>query len=255
MGKTVKAFMLIFCTGMLVAPVAALAESGAQQPSLAAFDEDVAVARRLIRQYCAIVQEMLPAASIDAEKQKQALQFLKEGMEKWAAVQKKYSENPPAEYAKDPQFKARLQDMTNALQDMLKALETGQIRRSLLACGFGCGLCVTMHEENGLNYGLDKLFHLRKTAKTALALMKTGHWEQLKSIMPQFLKQRDAVFLAPLPWPQGDKRNDQYVEAVKNLSHTCDDLALAITLNDRKKAGELLKGIVPVINKPYGLAL
>ncbi len=240
---------------VLLVPLVVFAQGNAQQPSLASFDEDVAVARRLIRQYCAIVQEMAPAASVDPGKQKKALEFLKEGIQKWAVVQKKYSANPPAEYAKDPQFKARLQDMANALEDMLKALEAGQPRRSLLACGFGCGLCVTMHEENGLNYGLDKLFHLRKTAKTAQALMKSGRWQELKAITGRLLQQRDAVFLAPLPWPQGDTRNDQYLEALKNLSQTCDDLTLAISLDDREKTGELLKGIIPIINKPYGIAL
>jgi hypothetical protein len=255
MVRSIKIF--ISCIGiiMLLAPLPGFAQSNAQQPSLAHFDEDVAVARRLIRQYCAIVQEMAPSASIDAEKQKKAVGFLKEGIDKWAQVQKKYSNNPPSVYAKDPQFKARLQDMTNALEDMLRALEAGQARRSLLACGFGCGLCVNMHEENGLNYALDKLFHLRKTAKTAQALLKTGYWDELKAIMPQFLQQRDAVFLAPLPWPDGDKRNTQYQEALKNLSETCDALALSINQNDRVKAAELLSGIVPIINKPYGLAL
>lgn len=255
MMRRIKIFISCIGVIMLLAPFVVFGQSNAQQPSLANFDEDVAMSRRLIRQYCAIVQTMVPEASVDPEKQKKALGFLKEGIEKWAAVQKNYSTNPPAVYAKDPQFKARLHDIANALEDMLRALEAGQPRRSLLACGFGCGLCVTMHEENGLNYGVDKLFHLRKTAKTAQALLKTGHWEELKALIPRFLQQRDMVLLAPLPWPDGDKRNDQYLEAVRDLSQTCYYLALAINQNDRKKAAELLGGIVPIINKPYGLAL
>jgi hypothetical protein len=66
----------------------------------------------------------------------------------------------------DTQFKARLQDVANAAEDMEKALAAGQSRRSMHACEFGCGLFVTMHEENGLNYALDKLFHVRERRTT-----------------------------------------------------------------------------------------
>ena len=103
MMRRIKIFISCIGVIMLLAPFVVFGQSNAQQPSLANFDEDVAMSRRLIRQYCAIVQTMVPEASVDPEKQKKALGFLKEGIEKWAAVQKNYSTNPPAVYAKDPQ--------------------------------------------------------------------------------------------------------------------------------------------------------
>lgn len=251
----IKPIVSVLVLVLLVVPFVASADSNFAQPSLTKFDEDVAVCRRLIRHYCAIVQEMAKGTSIDSEKKQKALDSLKEGAAKWAEIQKKYTNNPPLEYSTDPQFKARLQDMSNAVDDMLRALTAGEPRRSLLACGFGCGLCVTMHEENGLVYGLDRLFHLRKTAKTAESMLKSGHWEETRALIPQILKQRDQVFLAPVPWPQSDNRNSQYLESLKELSQACDDLALAATRNDREKARQLLDSMVSVINKPYGLAL
>ena len=56
---------------------------------------------------------------------------------------------------------------------MEKALAAGDARRSLQSCSFGCGLFVAMHEQNGLNYALDKLYHLRADIKTTEAVMKT----------------------------------------------------------------------------------
>lgn len=224
-------------------------------PTLAKFDEDVAVCRRVIREYCAIVQCMMMEKEVDAAKQEKGLTLLAEARKQWAEIQKAYAANPPAEYATDAQFKARLQDIANAIEDMEKALAAGQPRRSMLACGFGCGLFVTMHEENALNYSMDKLFHLRKTGKTAAALFKARGINAVRPLIPVMLRQRDDVLLAPLPWPGGDSRNAEYLAAVKELSVALDELALASATGDAAKGGEILNNLTPTINKPYGIAL
>lgn len=226
-----------------------------ERPSLARFDEDVAVFRRVVRQYCAIVQDLIKQKEPDVAAREKAMNLLADAAAKWAVIQETYRANPPSEYARDPTFKARLQDITNACDDMRKALAAGETRRSLLACGFSCGLFVTLHEENGLTYAMDKLFHLRKTGKTAVAVFQTGGLDAVRPLLPALLRQRDDVLLAPLPWPAGDPRNGAYLAATRELSAALDRLALAATQGESAQAGAVLAEFMTLVNKPYGLAL
>lgn len=223
--------------------------------TLAEFDADVAFCRRTIRQACAIVQELAPQATPDAVKQKDALALVATARDQWAKLAARHAANPPDEYRSDKAFAVRFADIGHALEDMESALADGQARRSMLACGFGCGLFVTLHEDNGLVYGLDRLFALRKTAKTAASVFKARGLDELRALVPTLLRQRDEVWMAPLPWPAGDARNDAYTAGLRELSAALDRLAAATADDETAEAGAILERIVPLINKPYGLAL
>ncbi len=106
---------------------------------LAAFDEEVAGCRRVIGQCCAIVQDMAKEKELDAAAQTKGLTLLTEAQKQWTTIERAYAEPSPAEYARDPEFKARLRDIANALEDMQRALASGDPRRSMLPCGFACG--------------------------------------------------------------------------------------------------------------------
>lgn len=224
-------------------------------PTLAQFDEEVAQCRRLIRDYCALAQELAKTEDVDKAKQEKALEILNAARAKWQPVLNRYANNPPTEYAADTQFKARLKDFDNALDDMQRALAAGQARRSFLACGFACGQFVKMHEDNGLPYALDRLFHLRQAANTAGAAMKTRGLDAVGALLPTLMERRDRVLLVPVPWPAGDERNAPYLEAIQDLSRAVDELALAVSAGDANRAAAILQGLVARINKPYALAL
>lgn len=248
-------FAVIMATTLLSLSFTSFGKDQAARASISKFDNDVAAFRRVVRQYCAIVQDMAKEKDLDVSKQNKGLALLAEARKQWRDIQESYAGNPPAEYATDTQFKARLQDISNALEDMEKALAAGQPRRSMLACGYGCGLFVTMHEENGLIYALDRLFHLRKTIKTAGATYKARGFEGIRPLLSPLALQRDEVFLAPLPWPAGDSRNSEYVVALRELSATLDDLVTAVVSGDAARTGDLLAGLMVLVNKTYGLAL
>lgn len=255
MMRRAMQFAAIMATTLLSLSFAGLGADQAARPSLSTFDNDVAAFRRLVRQYCAIGQDMAKERDLDAANQGKGLALLADASKQWAGIQKTYAGNPPVEYSTDAQFKARLQDISNALEDMEETLAARQPRRSMLACGYGCGLFVTMHEENGLVYALDRLFHLRKTIKTAGAAFKVRGLDGARPLLPALARQRDEAFLAPLPWPAGDNRNTEYAGALRELSAALDNLAAAVVSSDVAKAGDLLSGITGLVNKPYGLAL
>lgn len=224
-------------------------------PSLAAFDEDVAVCRRVVRQYCVIVQQMALSPTVDKTQQAEGLELLAEARKQWKEIQSKYASNPPTEYVADKAFSKRLRDFDNALDDMERALAVSDVRRSFLACSFGCGLFVTMHEQNGLNYALDRLYHLRKDIKTTAAVMKTRGLEAVRARVPGLLQKRDAVLQAPPPFPLESKKAAAYLAAIDDLSRTMDQLALAVAAGDTKQIEKILEDGLMLANKPYGIAL
>ncbi len=224
-------------------------------PLLSAFDEEVAICRRMVRAYCAIAQTLGAMPEMDKEQATEGLRLLAEARKRWAELELKYAANPPSEYAKDKMFPARLRDFAHALEDMEKALAAGDARRSFLACGFGCGLFVQMHEQNGLNYAIDKLFHLRADIRTAQAVLKTQGLPGVRARMANLLQKRDAVLLAPPPFPQEDPRAAAYTAAVEELSSAMDRLALAVAAGDARQVEAILVNGLLLVNKPYGIAL
>ena len=135
------------------------------------------------------------------------------------------------------------------------ALAAGDARRSFMACGFACGLFVQMHEQNGLNYALDKLFHLRADLKTTDTAMKTRGLDGVRPRMAAMLQKRDAVLLAPPPFAPENPKAAAYAAAVDELSRALDRLALAVAAGDAEQAGEILSNGLMLVNKPYGIAL
>jgi hypothetical protein len=234
---------------------AAETEKTAIKFSLKTFDEDVAQSRRQMRAYCAIAQELMTAKVSDPVKQEVAIKYLKEAQTLWGAVRQKYQDNPPMEYSRDTKFKVRLAEISDAMDDMLAHLEAGRAKRSFQTCGFACGLFVSMHEENGLDYALDRLFHLRKTIKTAVELSETAGLSGIAKMVPDLLQKRDNVFLAPCPWPDDAKRCQEYLTALKSLSANLDDFAIAVNKDDNEKALKILNDLLVLCNTAYGSAL
>lgn len=222
---------------------------------LESFDEEVAVFRRVVREYCAVVQSMMRENDLDSDQQKRGLALLAQARPLWRSIQDTYAANPPAEYAGDRSFRARLSDISNASDDMERALANGDARRSMLACGFACGLFVRMHEENGLNYAIDKLFHLRAEIRVSAAAVNVQGLAAVRDRIAGLLQKRDAVLLAPPPFKTDDARSSAYTEAVEELSRAMDQLALAVATEDQKQIRDILANGVSLVNKPYGIAL
>ncbi len=252
MKKTVSAFVAIL---LLVGLSAALANDGTpERPSLEEFDEEVAVCRRVLRQSCAIVQAMV-RDGVSQEQQTESLELLQEVRTQWAAIREKYTENPPVEYARGNMFAVRLDDIANALDDMERALENGEARRSFRACGFGCGLFVALHEGYGLSYALDKLFHLRRDIRLAMTLVSTQGIEAVHDVLPSMLQKRNEVLTAPPPFSEDDARYEPYDVAVRELSQAVDNLGLALSKGNYDEAEAIVATLLATVNTPYGIAL
>lgn len=254
-GAVVVAALVLLAAGSVTGNELRRADSErtASAPSLEAFDADVAQCRRKLRLYCALAQDLMSRPENPQDRQAQALVYLREASKQWQAVFRKYQDAPPMPYRGDRQWKARLADIHHAFEDMEIHLAAGRAKRSFQACGFACGLFVSMHEENNLVYALDRLFHLRKLTKTAMAAVAAGGDEAIAPFLPDLMQLRDRVLLAPCPWPHEPPLCDAYLAALRKLSTSVDDLAIAGRRSDNVAAS--LSRCMAAIQEVYGNAL
>lgn len=247
--KLIATLIILFaCTNLTGAGVPA-----PDAKALKEFDAAVTQSRVEMRQYCALVQDLMKAP--DGEKQQTALAHLRQALELWKQVQQQYQQNPPAAYAADKQFSARLADMMSQLQEMETHLAAGRFKASFQTCGFACGLFVQMHEENGLVYALDRLFHLRKTVKTASVAAQNNGLAGVRELLPVMQQQRDRVLQAPCPAPENTEKCRPYRAAIKALSAKLDELALAVAGENQSELASIFAALMKEVNAAYGLAL
>ena len=112
-----------------------------------------------------------------------------------------------------------------------------------------------MHEENGLIYALDKLYHLRKEIKTIMVGGKVNGPAAVRNFLPKILFLRDQALLAPCPSPENRQRCMEYRQAVRKLSSSLDDLAISVINKQGPETAAVLSGLLEVINQTYGFAL
>lgn len=217
------------------------------------FDDMVRQSRQQMRKSCAIVQDLIK--QVDAQKQAKGVEYIRQSIALWEKVQQKFQNTSPAEYQQDSKFNSRLTTILKGMRDMEKQLVDGKFKESLQVCGATCGLFVTMHEENGLVYAADRLFHLRKLAKQMIDTEQKSDLHTIKGMLGELLKLRNDVFLAPCPARDDEARCNDYRSALISLSAQLDNLALAIQNDDQVTAENVFKNLISSINLVYGIAL
>mgnify|MGYP005839350633 CR=1 FL=1 len=220
--------------------------------NLSAFDEAVRSSRIEMRKYCALVQQLIKAP--DESKQQEAVGHMIRTIELWQEVNA-FKTKIPREYQNDARFSSRIRQIEEKLIAMKVKLESAEYKESFENCSAACSMFVKMHEDNGLVYAADRLFHLRKLAKKIIDEDQQSGLNAIKELMGNMLKLRDNVLLAPCPAVDDDTRCQKYQTALKELSSLLDELAIRI-INDRSAEAKLILGnLVSKINQAYALAL
>jgi len=222
---------------------------------LAVFDGDVLRARRLMRRACGIAQELAARSTPDTANRAEAIRLTAEVRRQWVGIQTKYASAPPAAYAGDHGFASRLASIDDAMVQMTSLLAANEPMKAAKACGGACAAFVAMHEENGFVYALDRIYHLRMKARTAIAAGKIGGPENLRDIVPELLYLRDRVVLAPCPSLGDTARCGEYRAAVRDLSVALDELAECVVRSDRERLTAVLDGLLATVQRAYGLAM
>jgi len=211
-------------------------------PALQDFDSQVLAARQQMRSYCGLIQSVMKTND-EASAQK-ALKDVQQASLLWEKLQKQFAKNPPSEYASDAQFAGRLKTLQILFDAMADNVQVKNYPLAFHNCAYACGLFVKMHEENGLVYVSDRLFHLRKTLKSAQALHSAGH--SLTEMISEIQQLRDRIYLAPLP-----ENNQTFRLALDQFSRNIDQLGQILLTNDKASLDQILNELVKQVNDLY----
>lgn len=251
--------VVLFLLLLLFVPQRTLHAAGNDsQPTLADFDQAVLTARQHMRQFCSLIQEVIRQE--ERTTVQKALKEITAAADQWQTVQEAFATTPPAEYAGDPQFAAGLKTIALLLDEMRSDVEAGKYKISFFNCAFTCGLFVKMHEENGLVYAADRLFHLRKSVKTAAAAANNNNnnddgVDGVSNLLQVMQQQRDRVLAAPCPVADDAEKCKQYQAEVKTIAGLIDELTLNLANEHPQAAKEIMPRLLSTINRAYGLAL
>jgi len=133
------------------------------QPSaVTVFAEELSSLRKKIIAACAQFQAGRPR-----ESREQLLAEIDAIIAGWQAITAAYQGVPPSEYAHDPSWQGYFAEALDNFELMRAKAEQGNYKRATQFCGMNCGLFVTMNQVNGIDRFSDRMFLLRKQAKTA----------------------------------------------------------------------------------------
>jgi hypothetical protein len=216
------------------------------------FDEAVRSSRVEIRKYCALVQQLMNEN--DEAKKNEALAHLTNSINLWSDVNK-FSDNVPEEYSGDKNFSGKLNELHNKLEEMKSKLVEDQFKESFDACGAACGLFVKLHEENNLDYALDKLFHLRKAVKKMQGDLTANDESIIENDIKSILQKRNDVVAVDMKLNPGLADNEEYRKYIREASDLTDEIAFIYFNKKEIQLENKLVDLFAVINKAYSLAL
>lgn len=236
-------FFKIF-SGLMIVLIFTLIAQAVESSALSDFDSQILATRQHMRSYCGLIQQVMKTNDeIAAEK---AIKEIQQTGLLWEKLQKRYAKNPPPKYVADAQFAGRLKTFQTLFDAMADNVQAKNYPLAFHNCAYACGLFVKMHEENGLTYVSDRLFHLRKALKSAQALHSAGH--SLAGKISGIQQMRDRVYLAPPP-----ENDPTFRSALDQFSCNIDQLGQILLTNDKTSTDQRLNELVKQVNDIYAL--
>lgn len=216
------------------------------------FDNAVRSSRVEMRKYCALVQQLMKES--DEAKKNEGLTHITNSINLWNDVSK-FTENVPAEYLNKKQFSEKLSQVNSKLDEMKKKLVNNQFKESFNACAEACGLFVKLHEDNNLNYALDKLFHLRKAVKKLQKDIPANDKSVIENDIKSIQQKRNDVVSVKLNLSLGLADNENYKNNIMKISSIIDEITFEYINNEEIQLENKLVDLLSEINKAYALAL
>lgn len=139
------------------------------------FDEEIAPWHKKAVMTCGMLRNM---DSFDQQKFLKNLDDLETALKFFS---KKYSDNPPEEYAKDPQWKTYLEDLMDNTNIIRERVENKQYRLAQKYCPFYCMTFGKMHRNNGRTDLTDVMFSWRAEVKNAMDMFAAGNVDGAKN--------------------------------------------------------------------------
>ena len=142
------------------------------------FDEEIAPWHKKAVMTCGMLRDM---KTFDPQKM---LNNLAELSSKLKVLQNKYADNPPQEYANDPQWKTYFEDLADNIVIVKERIEKKQYRLVQNYCGNFCRIFGRMHKNNGLTDLTDLMFSLRAEIRGAMDMYNARNFGGAKESLP-----------------------------------------------------------------------
>lgn len=232
--KTQKYFLslLLFITGSF---------AFAQTKS---FDEEITPWHKKTIMTCGTLRNM------DSFDQKKFIKNIDELEAELKVISGKYLNNPPVEYAKDPQWRTYLDDLMDNTNVIRERIEKKQYRLAQKYCPFYCMTFGKMHRNNGRTDLTDVMFMWRAEVKNAMDMFSAGNVDGAKN----HIEMVDRMYGKVKSYQQ--KKNDaKFNELFAPVEQLVNDWKDGITNNNAEKAKGNFAKFMNDFGKPYMVTL
>lgn len=142
------------------------------------FDKNAAPWHKKAVMTCGMLRDM---KTFDQQKM---LNNLNELSVELKTLQKKYADNPPAEYANDPLWKTYFEDLADNIAIVKERVEIKQYRLVSNYCGNFCRIFGRMHKNNGTTDLTDVMFALRAELRMTMDMFNAKNIKGTKESLP-----------------------------------------------------------------------
>jgi len=211
--------------------------------SKATFQGDLSALRKKIVPMCAQLMAGKPAQSQD-----RLLADIDTIVAGWKAMTEAYKTNPPVEYAKDPGWQGYFGEALDNFEIMRARTEQMNYKRAMQFCGMNCGVFVTMNQVNGVDKASDKMFMVRKNAKTMMDMIKAGNWKGAVHVRKHNEEMVSAMMASSAP-AGADKA--AFEQDMKSIKAAYDAFLGSVGKKDGKDAGEKFMAFMKTFGSAY----
>jgi len=208
------------------------------------FDEEITPWHKKAVMTCGMLRNM------DSFDQGKFIKNLDELEAELNAISEKYLNNPPAEYANDPQWKTYLEDLKDNTNVIRERIEKKQYRLAQKYCPFYCMTFGKMHRNNGRTDLTDVMFSWRSEVKNAMDMFSAGNVDGAKN----HLEMVDRMFgkLKSYQQKKNDAKFNELFAPVEEIVKAWKD---GVENKNIEKAKTNFGKFMNDFSKPYGYTL
>ena len=208
------------------------------------FDEEIAPWHKKAVMTCGMLKNM------DSFDQQKFLKNLDELEAELKILSEKYLNNPPTEYAKDPQWKTYLEDLQDNTNVIRERIEKKEYRLAQKYCPFYCMTFGKMHRNNGRIDLTDVMFMWRAEIKNAMDMFSAGNVDGAKN----HFEMVDRVYgkIKSYQQKKNDAKFDELFSPVEEIVKAWEE---GIEQKDVEKAKANFDKFMNEFGKPYGYTL
>ena len=166
------------------------------------------------------------------------------------ALQTKYAENAPQEYANDPLWKTYFEDLADNIAVVKERVEKKQYRLVQNYCGNFCRIFGRMHKNNGLIDLTDMMFSLRAEIRGSMDMFNAQNYKGAKESLNLIKNLLNKV--ADKAKARNSKEFDALFEPLKSSAESWID---AIDKENKQVVVESFNNFMSAFPKSYGATL